>query len=105
MAPYDILAEYNGSILRIQVKGTGTSYQKDSRSKNRAYKFAFSKNDCNADIIAFVALDIEKVIYQRVKSIKVRKTMWVTQSKMDAGSDSGLTDFLGEKLGELSVNS
>jgi PD-(D/E)XK endonuclease len=80
-APYDVLAEHNGRLLTIQVKGTGEPH------RPRQYRFTFSKK-VEADLIAFVALDTEKIHYKAVGEHK--QSLWIPVDEFKEDKDDAL---------------
>lgn len=102
-APYDIIADYKGHLLRIQVKGTAEAYVADRVQGSKkwtvnAYQYHVKKDQLVvSDIVAFVAMDIQKVIY-RTPTDLVNNTTGIqfTPEVMQAGCDISLFSILSE---------
>lgn len=84
-APYDVLAEHNGRLITIQVKGTAAPY------RTRHYRFTFF-NQVEADLIAYVALDKETIHYRKVN--KHKRATWILVDDMQSHDDKDLLDIL-----------
>lgn len=98
-APYDILADCNGRLLKVQVKGTA----KPASKKNGAgvatltYHFNITQSQLpQCDIVAFVALDLEKVIYRQPASLGTASSLWVPVSRMRKGDDVALFQLVND---------
>jgi hypothetical protein len=97
-APYDIIADYHGTIFTVQVKGTQKPNMKIN-GQGRGYPvylFKFSDNlTPRCDILAYVALDTEKICYHVVKDHKCRTTSkWISTHIMTMGDDSELLAYM-----------
>lgn len=100
-APYDIIADYNGNLIRIQVKGTQRSYLRRRQRKSCVweklyYKFSINESQIkHNDIIAFVAADLETIIYKHASEIAKTPTgVTYAVDVMQAGSDAALLELL-----------
>jgi Holliday junction resolvase-like predicted endonuclease len=99
--PYDIIADHNGRLLRIQVKSTAEAYVADRvQGKKKwtinAYQFHVKQKQLiHSDLVAFVALDIEKIIYRTPESLKKNSTgIEFSPAIMSLGCDKSLTELL-----------
>lgn len=78
MGAYDIVADYEGVLIRIQVKTSQMKRNKDSRgyqfciTKGGRGKRSLSFRDC--DIVALVGLEQENVIFVPVCDVADQKT-------------------------------
>ena len=102
-APYDIIADYKGRLIRIQVKGTDEAYVADRvQGKKKwtvnAYQYHVKKSQLEvSDIVAFVALDIAKVIYRTPADLVNNATgIQFTPDVMQAGCDKSLVQLLSD---------
>jgi Holliday junction resolvase-like predicted endonuclease len=99
--PYDIIADLRGELIRIQVKSTAEAYVAERVSGNKkwsvnAYQFHVKKTQLiHSDIVAFVAMDIEKIIY-RTPAQLIKNTTGIEFSPaiMSLGCDKSLTKLL-----------
>lgn len=58
---YDVIADHNGQMLRIQVKGT-----LNKKKGGKGYQFSMHKTEYGiCDLIALVAIDLKQVKYVR----------------------------------------
>lgn len=76
---YDLIADLNGKLLKIQVKATATykncpnrenatpAYMFNARKYGKGGRLSYQKGD--ADIVAYVALDKKKIAYMRADKI------------------------------------
>jgi hypothetical protein len=95
--PYDVLADCNGRLIRIQVKGTTKPSPKSNGAGNKSmtYRFGVKASQLEqSDIIAFVALDIERVVYRLPSEMGKSGTHWISPTNMKKGSDIALFQIL-----------
>lgn len=59
--PYDVVLDTGHALLRVQVKAAVAPRARSGRRDRPVYRF--SRGDAEADILAFVALDIGRVAY------------------------------------------
>lgn len=99
-APYDILADYRGNLIRVQVKGTQSPRAKVTSKHRHVDTYYFNLNQEQlkfAELIALVALDVERVIYRTPEQMQNHNTaVWVPITRMRAGSDESLVTLLSE---------
>lgn len=97
-SPYDVIAEYQGRLIKIQVKGTAKPSVKINSDKrtSTSYRFNYSQEkNTQCDLIAFVALDKETVFYKLPENITNKsKGFNVATSRMDRGCDKELLALL-----------
>lgn len=100
-SPYDIIADNKGRLLRVQVKGTAAPYcatrsqEGKSSWQVNAYQFHISKEQMKVcDLIAFVALDIEKVIYRTPATLPNSTGVQFKPEIMQLGCDKDLLAIL-----------
>ena len=78
--PFDLLVEQGRRHIRVQVKGCNVV------NRHGSYKFNNFKTCKNlytlmdADLMAYVALDIERVVFRRVEEIK-NKTVTIREQQ------------------------
>lgn len=95
-APYDILAEHNGRLITIQVKGTAKPHRPCQ------YRFTFSKR-VESDLLALVALDSETIHYRTVDGYK--SSLWIPVAALRVNQDEALINTLkGDNLTNSSPN-
>jgi hypothetical protein len=100
--PYDILADYKGNLIRIQVKGTAAVYNKVRSPQGKspwtvnAYTFHVAAPQLQyAELIAFVATDIEKIIYRTPDELTNNLTgIQFKPETMQQGCDKSLLQLL-----------
>ena len=99
--PYDIIADHNGRLIRVQVKSTAEAYVADRvQGKKKwtvnAYKFHVKPNQLKrCDLVAFVALDIETIIYRTPESLFNNTTrIEFSPTAMSLGCDKPLLKLL-----------
>jgi hypothetical protein len=74
---YDVLAEHNGSMIKIQVKGTA-----EVRKARTRYEFAMHYNDyTSCDLVALVAIDLKSIRYIRPPTI-ITKSISISRDEM-----------------------
>jgi Holliday junction resolvase-like predicted endonuclease len=85
---YDVLADVNGRLLRIQVKSTAKQTM-DSGHRNPTYKFRFANNNFDkrinsleVDVVALVAIDSSLIAYLPAKECGAR-TMKLTPAGVE----------------------
>lgn len=97
-SPYDVLAEINGILFKIQVKGSATFCIRNTSNANpiASYRFNYASSKMqHCDLVAFVALDLEKIIYKIPDSISVfTKGVSFAPVKMVKGDDADLLALL-----------
>lgn len=95
-SPYDILAEKDGVIYKIQVKGTkevSKRIRKDgSHQTTHSYRFNYRNiKNKECDLIAFVAVDLEKIVYEIPCNLEhIVNGFTVNKKKMCVGCDTEL---------------
>lgn len=99
--PYDIIADYKGELIRIQVKSTAEPYvatrtRDDKKWQVNAYQFHVKKDQLRSnDIVAFVAIDIQKIIYRTPAELLNNSTgISFSPDVMSLGCDKSLTELL-----------
>lgn len=99
---YDVVADANGRLLKIQVKGLRrmyrNCYQFDMRADGR---FGRTKEDRertydSVDLFAFVAIDQMKIIWRHATNVNTT-TVRFTPLAMAQGDDEALLQLLQEK--------
>lgn len=99
-SPYDIIADHKGTLLRIQVKGTSAPYVAERTRKNsswaiNAYQFHICEQQLQVcDIIAFVALDLQTIIYRTSSTLENKTGIQFKPEVMQLGCDRDLLTFL-----------
>lgn len=100
-SPYDVVAEHDGRLIKIQVKGTyGTKAKTSNGSATPTYKYCLTEVGVNnVDIIAYVALDVERVLYvDASQEIKKNGTRWISVRRMMGGDEAALHKYFGTNL-------
>ena len=109
-APYDIVADYKGFLIRIQVKGTiapktshsykmitstGEIRKYPARPK---YRFHVKQSQLNCvELIAFVAVDIGTILYKRTEDIsETSSEIRVGVEVMQTGCDAAISRLLSD---------
>ena len=99
--PFDILADYSGRLIRIQVKGTSSAYtaervRGDKKWAVNAYQFHVNKSQLPFnDVVAFVAIDLQTVIYRTPAELVGNSTgIQFPPDVMRVGCDLSLTSML-----------
>jgi len=95
--PYDVVCDYNGRLIKIQVKATRKVRPIPQRAKHTpAYLFHIKRcgkggakeyTHDDFDVMALVALDTKKIAYISIKS--ARRTMHLNIEKFDSLADIG----------------
>ena len=95
--PYDVVCDYNGRLIKIQVKATRKVRPIPQRAKyTPAYLFHIKRcgkgglkqyDACDFDVMALVALDTKKIAYVNIG--KSRRTMHLNMEKFDSMADIG----------------
>lgn len=100
-SPYDIIADYKGRLLRVQVKGTAAPYVAERSQEGKsnwtvnAYQFHISEEQLKVcDLIAFVALDIQKIVYRTPATLRNRTGIQIKPEIMQLGCDKDLLTVL-----------
>ena len=97
-SPFDIIAEYKGDLFKVQVKGTYKPKNKTGGAgqTTQTYRFTYdAEKMLKCDIVAFVAMDIEAVLYKTPSKIKTTsKGLWVPIKRMEKGCDSELMELI-----------
>ena len=96
---YDVVAEHDGRFIKIQVKGTGSPKNKIGGAGHITPTYKFTVRDIsirNVDIIAFVAMDIEKILYvDASKSTGISKSKWVSIGRMMTPDETAIIKYFG----------
>jgi hypothetical protein len=95
--PYDVLADCNGRLIRVQVKGTIKPTPKSNGQGNMTMSYHYNVKTSqlqHSDILAFVALDIERVVYRIPAELGKARSLWITLANMKKGSDLALFQLL-----------
>jgi hypothetical protein len=99
MSPYDIIAEFQGRLIKIQVKGTAKPQVKVNSAKKASMTYRFNYDPSrmeHCDMVAFVSLDKEKIVYRNPKEMANNgKGFSVPIPKMSKGCDKELLAFIG----------
>lgn len=95
--PYDVVCDYKGRLIKIQVKTTRKARPIPQRAKNTpAYLFHIKRcgkgglkqyGVCDFDVMALVALDSKKIAYINISNS--RRTMHLNMEKFDLLADIG----------------
>jgi hypothetical protein len=97
-APYDVVVDCKGQILRVQVKGSSHPSVKSTRQgggKVLSYCFqASSVRKEDFDLIAYVALDEEIIRYRQAANIPAGYTHWMSKATMLREADRELLEFM-----------
>jgi hypothetical protein len=97
MAPYDILADCSGRLIRVQVKSTAKPSPKANGEGKTTMTYHYNVKHSqlqHSDIVAFVALDIEKVVYRLPEDLGKSRSLWISTTNMKKGSDIALFQLL-----------
>lgn len=109
-APYDIVADYNGVLIRIQVKGTispklnhsyrvltGTGEVKKYPNRPK-YRFHVKQNQLRSvELIAFVAVDLGTIVYRKAEDIGATTSeVHVGVEQMQSGCDAAISRLLSD---------
>ena len=99
-APYDILVEVEGQILRVQVKSVAEPRWEDRShhgqgTYNRGWQFSLRKGvgakeryeEGEVDIIALVALDAGRIAYRSMSSLKTNVGIITTLNLKESDFD------------------
>lgn len=97
MAPYDILADCSGRLIRVQVKSTAKPSPKANGEGKTTMTYHYNVKHSqleHSDIVAFVALDIEKVVYRLPSELGKSRSHWISTKNMKIGNDIALFQLL-----------
>ena len=104
-APYDVIADYNGHMIRVQVKGTIKPTNKVNTRKRIDKVYTWSKDYysfhvkesqlAHVDLLALVALDTQTIIYLKPSDVK-KTAAYISIPEMQSGSDDALLDVLSK---------
>lgn len=98
MSPYDIIAEHEGKLIKIQVKGTSKPTAKVNSEKRVSMTYRFNYDPVrmeHCDLVAFVSLDKETIIYKDPKLLTATgKSVCIPPMKMSDGEDKELLALL-----------
>lgn len=99
-SPYDIIADYNGVLIRIQVKGTSKAYSAVRTRNGKSWNvntYIFRVNESQlaySELVAFVALDLQTIIYRTPEELANNSTgINIKPSVMKQGCDKSLLLF------------
>lgn len=99
-SPYDIIADHRGRLLRIQVKGTSAPYVAERSRVNskwtvNAYQFHICEKQLEVcDLIAFVAVDLQTIIYRTPATLENKTGIQFKPDVMQLGCDKDLLTIL-----------
>lgn len=89
------MIDTGSGFLRVQVKGTEkTSGKRSGGHVTPTYKFNTLGLKPQCDVVALVALDVEKIYYRDTEFCLHKSSIWVTPKNMCAASDVALEDAI-----------
>lgn len=95
-SPYDVIGEYGGVMVKVQVKGASRPSDTQYSGGRSRYRWYHKESNAIADLIAYVALDIGKVIYEvPPKNLKREKTLSLAGIEKASGSEKALAAVFG----------
>jgi hypothetical protein len=94
--------EVGDSHIRVQVKGTiGPGVKRSGLAKGKIYStptYVFKTDNMkgHCDLVALVALDMEKILYVLPETCINKSKVWVPIKRMEAASDAALLDVVSK---------
>ena len=113
--PYDVVMDYQGTLLKVQVKTTRTHKQTPQRKGNmNTYAFNIKRRGKNnqsihtkesCDIFALVALDEKQIAYMKNEDIKQTMFFRVESMRGTYRDENINTPVRGRYLSDLTLES
>lgn len=95
-APYDVIAEYGGKMVKVQVKGASRATSAYNEGRANRYRWYNKESNAIADLIAYVALDVGIVVYEvPAKKLPKNRNMSLAQIQKSEKSESALASVFG----------